>query len=84
MVEQRGLTALERLDQKGSAQIVQIAIRLGTEGLLKRASFGEPRVDLVGIHMLAEHNADAFDPVQRADGPSMSSAIRNEKFAAHQ
>ena len=54
VVEQRHLPALECLDEKRLTQIIQIAIGLGAEGLLKRQSLGETRVDLVSIHVLAQ------------------------------
>ena len=84
MVEQRRLPALESLDEKRPTQIIQIAVGLGAEGLLKGQALGKTGIDLVGIHVLAEHDADAFDPVQRTTARRMSSAIRNEKLAAHQ
>ena len=54
VVEQRYLPALECLDEERLTQIIQIAIGLGAEGLLERKSLGETRVDLVGIHVLAQ------------------------------
>src|SRR5439155_310596 len=41
VVEQRYLPALECLDEERLTQIIQVAIGLGAEGLLKRQSLGE-------------------------------------------
>ncbi len=70
MVEQCHLTALERLHQERPAQLIQTSVSFHTEGLLKGKTFGKTGIDLIGIHVLAEHDANAFDPVQRAHGPA--------------
>ena len=40
-------------------------------GDIPTTTFGKTGIDLIGIHVLAEHDAHAFDPVQRTHGPSL-------------
>ena len=68
MSEQRRLATLESLQQEGPPQLVQIAVRLSPERFLEVQSTREPSIDLVRIHVLAEHNADVRHPRQFLDG----------------
>ena len=63
-VAERGLPALECLDQECVPQIVEIAVGLDAERLLKGEALRQPGIDLVGIHMLAKRDVDSADPWQ--------------------
>ena len=68
MGEQRRLAALESFQQEGPPQLIKIAIRLGSERFLEVQSTRESSIDLVRVHMLAEHDADVGHPRQFLDG----------------
>ena len=70
MAEQGRLAALERLHEKRPAHLFDVAIGLLAERVLERQAFREPRVDLVRVHMLAQHNLDFLDPGKRANRPA--------------
>src|SRR4029077_5097348 len=68
MGEQRRLATLESLQQERPPQLIKIAIRLGPERFLEVQSTRESSIDLVRVHMLAEHDADVGHPRQFLDG----------------
>ena len=70
VVEQRHLPTLERFQLEDPAQRVEVAIRLGAKRLLEGLAALHRRVDRLGIHVLAQHDAHAADPWQAPDlGP---------------
>lgn len=70
MIEQSQLASLKCFDQKHQPQLLQISISLFTKGLFKRQSLGETVIDLVGIHMLVEHDIYSPAPGEASDGPA--------------
>ena len=84
MAEQGRLAALERLHEKRPPHLFEVAIGLLAERVLERQAPREPSVDLVRVHMLAEHNLTSATQGSALTALRISSAIRNEKFAAHQ
>ena len=67
MVEHRKLPTLECLEREDPPYIVEIAIGFLGERLLERLSAGHRPVDGLGIHVVAEFEADAPDPRQGRD-----------------
>src|SRR6476661_2143906 len=67
MIEQRGLSPLERLDEKRPPKRAEIVIRLIAKCFGERKPALEAFVDLLGVHVLADCDFDLADPGERSN-----------------
>ena len=84
MGEQRSLPALESLQQEGPPQLIKIAIRLGPKRFLEGQSRASPALILSAYICSPSTTLMSATHGNSLTALRMSSAIKNEKFAAHQ